>query len=171
MSPTKVTVWSSILFLWGRASLSLEIADREVSPPWWHTGAQSDTGNKRGVWEGGAVEVDTCWQRVGQDSRQAAFPAEILFVNRGYCVARIPAGLTIPSGLGFTNLMTKDAGKCLAEGIWQYLPVFCWELPPDHVALLIFSCLAVVLFVLRVGKVSRVMGRGSRQGGRRQRGK
>lgn len=48
---------------------------------------------------------------------RAASPAEILLVNRGYCVARIPAGLRIPSGLGLTNLMTEDAGKCLAEGI------------------------------------------------------
>ena len=99
---------------------------------------------------------------------RAASPAEILLVNRGYCVARIPAGLTIPSGLGLTNLMTEDAGKCLAEGIWQYLPVFCWGLPPDHVTLLIFGSLAAVLFVLRTGMVSGAMGGGWQPGWGRQ---
>ena len=62
------------------------------------------------------MEGGTCRQQVGQDSRQAAFPAELLIVNRGYCVARIPAGLTIPSGLGFTNLMTKDG---MLESVWR----------------------------------------------------
>lgn len=31
------------------------------------------------------------------------------------------------------------------------MPVFCWELPPDHVAMIILGCLAAVSLVLRGG--------------------
>ena len=122
----QVTAWSSTPLLWGRAFLSLETADGEVSPLWRHTESPSDTGHGGGVRKGGAAEEDMCWPQAGRTVERAASPAAVLLVNRGYCVARIPAGLPVPSGLGLTNLMTEDAGKCLAEGIWQYLPVLCW---------------------------------------------
>lgn len=69
-----------------------------------------------------------------------------------------------PAGWALLTLVTEDAGKCLAGGIGQYLPVFCWGLPADHVASIILGCLAAVLFVLRAGMVCRATGRGSWQG-------
>lgn len=59
------------------------------------------------------------------------------------------------------TLVTEDAGKCAAGGVGQYLSVFCWELPPDHMASRIPGCLATGLFVLRAGMDS-VQGDGKR---------
>lgn len=42
-----------------------------------------------------------------------------------------------------TPMTEEDAGKGLAGALRQYLPVFCWKLPPDHVAPILFGCLAV----------------------------
>lgn len=66
--------------------------------------------------------------------------------------------------------MTEVAGKGLAGALGQHLPVFCWKLSPDHVAPILFGCLAVTLFVppRRRPGVSRVVGRGLGRGGARR---
>lgn len=59
------------------------------------------------VWEAGH-RGDRHWQQVGQDGQTGYFPFQNPWVNRGYCVAGIPAALTIPGELGFTN--PRDRG-------------------------------------------------------------
>lgn len=64
--------------------------------------------------------------------------------------------LPSPAGWALLTLATQDAGKCVAEGTGQHLPVFCWELPPGHVAWSSSACLAAAyLFLQRGGSLGR----------------
>lgn len=70
---------------------------------------------------------------------RAAFHFKISSVNRGDCVAGIPAAPSIPVRWDLLTPMTEVAGKALAGVLGQHSPVFCWKLPPDHVALILFG--------------------------------
>lgn len=136
-----------------------KLLQRKVGPPWqhmrcweWHRQGRCVRGWGRA---GGHVLAAS---RPGWGNRLLAIPkssAWIEVIVRPRFQQRSPS----PAGWASLTLVTEDAGECLAEGVWQYLPVFCWELPPDHVALIILGCLAAVLFVLRAGTVSKAVGR------------
>lgn len=101
-----------------------------------------------------ATEEPCIGSRSATMAQQAAFHFKIFSVNRGDCVAGIPAAPSIPSEVGFTHPHDRGYWKGLAGALWQCLPVFCWKLPPDHVAPVLLGCLVVMLFVLRGGLVS-----------------